>query len=356
MNRRNYIIFMIIAFIAAIVFWSEQKSPVQPYSAPVFHPAITETRILGIIAKSTSGATRDSKNASRVVSGESNAIAPIENNELHTTGNAPITFYGKVIDQDNKPLAGVKVNLEIFVGYMTSATTGEMKRDKVTLETDENGQFTLKNVKGHSVTVLSVEKNGYELSQKSNWFFAYSSSSEIFHPDSSNPVILTMWKRSGVEPLIIGKKFYGIIPDGRVYTIDFLQQKKIEGADAPGDIRVQITRPFDAIPRLKYDWSFSIEAINGGLIPTDDEFLYRAPDEGYQPKYEFTMSTNSLSWSEENKRKQFYLRSRDGEVYGALIIDVLSHYNDKSIFNVRYFINPAGSRNLELKSQKEIYP
>jgi len=38
----------------------------------------------------------------------------------HVTGNVPIAFYGKVVDQNNQPVSDVKVRLEVRVGYFTS--------------------------------------------------------------------------------------------------------------------------------------------------------------------------------------------------------------------------------------------
>jgi hypothetical protein len=156
-----------------------------------------------------------------------------------------------------------------------------------------------------------------------------------------------MWKKGPTERLIVGSKFYGIAPDGRAYTIDFLQQKKMEEANSTGDIIVRIHRPATIPLRTKYDWSYSIEAINGGILHTDDEFVYLAPESGYQPKYELTMSVTNAHWQGGVRGEQFYLKSRNGQVYGSIVVEVIPDYRDKSVFNVQYHINPSGSRNLE---------
>jgi hypothetical protein len=177
--------------------------------------------------------------------------------------------------------------------------------------------------------------------------YSYSAAADIFHPDPKNPIIFKMWKKGVVESLIVGSKFYGINPDGQPSTIDFVQQKKKNGINLPGDIIVRVERPATIQPRTKYDWSYSIEAVDGGVISTADEFLYRAPMTGYQPKYEFTMSATNANWHSEVKNQQFYFKSRNGQVYGAFVVEIIPYYNDKSVFNVQYSVNSSGSRNLE---------
>ncbi len=74
--------------------------------------------------------------------------------------------------------------------------------------------------------------------------------------------------------------------------------------------------------------------------------MYRAPETGYQLRYEVNVSANDPQWSGQAKR-QFYLKSREGKVYARLEVEILSNYQDKAVFNVEYYANPTGSRNLE---------
>lgn len=185
-----------------------------------------------------------------------------------------------------------------------------------------------------------MTKDGYELSPKIPRNYGITGGS------TEDPVIFQMWKKGISESLIQGSKFYGIIPDGRTYTIDFLQQKKIEGDNASGDIKVSIVRPKVVVPREKFDWSFDIEGVQGGLVETQDEFMYLAPEAGYQPKYVVNMLANDPNWKREIDKLQFYFQSRDGKVYGRFVVDIIPDYNEQSVFNVRYAVNPNGSRNL----------
>jgi hypothetical protein len=178
----------------------------------------------------------------------------------------------------------------------------------------------LTNLKGHGFDVKSITKEGYELSGKVARSYYYSATAEPFHPDANNPVIFKMWRNGPKEPLISGSKFYGIKPDGRPFTIDFAQQTKTEGTNFPGDIIVRVERPGNIPPGANFDWSYSIEAINGGILPTTDEFTYRAPDKEYQLKYEFKMSATNSNWRSEIKDQQFYFKSRSGNVCGTFVV------------------------------------
>jgi hypothetical protein len=41
------------------------------------------------------------------------------------------------------------------------------------------------------------------------------------------------------------------------------------------------------------EWHATIEAIDAGLIQSDDKFIYEAPEEGYQPKIQIDMPADA---------------------------------------------------------------
>jgi len=261
--------------------------------------------------------------------------------------DVPVSFYGRVVDQDGNGIAGVQILMSVRQwGLGGTFDSWGNKFPKFNCVTDSNGSFSLEGTSGDSLTVESVFKNGYSLSPKTQMGYGYGESSAPHHPDRQNPIIIKMWKLGEKAQLIAGSKFWGIIPDGRTYTMDFFKQMKFEGDNALGDIRVKIMRPAQVKPRVKFDWSFEIEGIQGGVIQSQDEFMYLAPETGYQ-KFEFSMSTNNPSWKREIDGMQFYFQSRNGSIYGQFIVDVIPDYNEQSIFNIKFSVNPNGSRNLQ---------
>jgi hypothetical protein len=256
--------------------------------------------------------------------------------------NKPIEFYCEIIDQDGNPISGVKLKIEVHhLKIIVPVAWGDEEQSiPIEKESGIDGRIEIHEATGDGFQVESVGKTGYQLSpQTPNHFGPVSGSFE-------NPVIIKMWKIGERAQLISGNKFWGIIPDDRTYTMDFLKQTKLEGNNASGDIRVRIIRPAQIKPREKFDWSFEIEGIQGGVIQNQDEFMYLAPETGYQ-KYEFSMSTNNPNWKREMDGMQFYFQSRNGNVYGQFVVDVIPDYNEQSIFNVKFSVNPNGSRNLQ---------
>lgn len=274
--------------------------------------------------------------------------------EIAVMANKPIEFYGRVVDQNDAPIPGVKITLQIRA--MKEAGFGVMADlfEDTVVTSDTSGRFSLVDSKGSVLTVKALEKPGYDPSKKStNRSFRYwDNENARYKPDAGEPEIFRMWKKGTPEPLLRGSKFYGIVPDGRSYTIDLLRHIKIEG-EAAGDFRVSIQRPSEVQAGDKYDWNCIVDAIDGGLIVSDAEQMYLAPENGYQQQYRIEMAVSDPDWEEKAKR-QLYLRSRGGEVYARLEVEVYANYQDKAVFSVEYYANPNGSRNLEYDPLQDV--
>jgi len=353
-NRTRLILFAIVAFIVVLLFW---RLPIRHAIPPM--RTQTTAQSSNVLASNTnvvkSTATIPSTNVAAEKLKASSAKNPallepkaIQIQQILEGRNVPINFYGKVIDQDGNDLPNVHIRLNVQQPYFVPATySTEANYQKLERITDSKGYFSLENVKGASLAIESVEKEGYRLSSKTKNIYAYGDAPQPHHPDSQNPVIIKMWKLGEKAQLITGNKFWGIVPDGRVYTMDFIRQIKLESDNASGDIRFRMMRPAQVKPREKFDWSFEIEGVQGGVIQTQDDFMYLAPETGYQSKYEFSMSTNNPSWKREMDGMQFYFQSRNGSVYGQFTVDIIPDYNEQSIFNVKFSANFSGSRSLQ---------
>lgn len=266
--------------------------------------------------------------------------------------NQPIEFHGIVIDQDERPLGGVQVVLVVMYAIEVLPGVQGSRSREVVRETDADGRFFLGGVTGNDVTVKSIVLRGYQLSARARRGFSYFGTQEIHKPDAKAPVVFRMWKAVGAERLITGEKFYGIVPDGRSYAIDLLEQQKTEGGDT-GDIRVSIRRPGEVSSAATYDWSCTIEGVGGGVISTSDEFMYRAPEDGYEPRHEVLVSAGDPRWSDRAKR-QIYIKSRGGKVFARLDVEIFANYRGEAVFSMVYFANPRGSPNLEYDPMQDI--
>jgi hypothetical protein len=276
------------------------------------------------------------------------------NEILATTSQQPITFYGKVIDQYGNPVVGADVrgNVSISKAWM------DQKWDEHFTTTDGSGLFQFTGLRGQEL-VVSPKKEGYEY-KSNNSVFAYSSltaEKERHRPDSAVPVVFKMWKQQGAEPLITGNKFFGITADGTPFTIDLKNGRKSEGRQMEGDFVVSIKQPPQITDESRFDWSFTIDAIDGGVMEAaDTQYLNEAPAAGYQPQISQELHAADQEWRDVVP-KTLFVKSRNGNQFARASVEIRANYQGAAVFSVHYFVNPSpGSRNLEYDPSKQVAP
>jgi len=252
--------------------------------------------------------------------------------------NIQVNFFGMVVDQNNQPVAGASVKMFVRHSEYSPAKGMTSTFPKFEALTDSQGHFSWTEESGDVLSLESITRDGYDLAPKTPHSFGPSSGS------FENPVIFKMWKMGDKEPLVSGSHVF-VIDSGKTYTLNLITGKKIEG-DADGDLQVSITRPSGVKQTDKYKWSFSIAAIGGGLVESSDEFMYLAPESGYEPKIEMQLNPDDSTWTQFVK-KQFFLRSRNGQIYGRVQVEIDAIYNVGSAIQIDYAVNPNGSRNLQ---------
>jgi hypothetical protein len=256
--------------------------------------------------------------------------------------NIPINFYGKVIDQEGKPVVGAKVNLEVQANYFDE---NRSEQKQFPLETDQNGNFTLTGAYGAIVKVLSVEKEGFELTKKVKRGYSYTLPAE-FQPDPNNPVVLKTWKQQGKEPLAHSLWHGKVVCDGTTNRFDL-----ISGRPSPeGNLEIVCVRtPLKSPPpgNGRFDYKFEITVIGGGIRPAQDEFTYLAPEGDYSKSLTFSQKADDPKWDSKIPiPKEYYLKTADGH-YGMLFVDWYAAQNSPTHLEWNISINPSGSRNLE---------
>jgi hypothetical protein len=268
--------------------------------------------------------------------------------------NQPVEFYGRVVDQDANPIPAVRVKLSVRWTHELLPGTAKDEFNRFELTTDAEGLFTLTDTKGSLLSVAALEKEGYDPSpraaQQSFWYWA-ATPDRKYTPDSHHPEIFRMWKKAGAERLVRKGIASPLRYDGTPTTLDLVTGS---GGNI-GDLRVTLVRNHQQIASSQhnYEWTLTMEALNGGLIESSDEQMYRAPDDGYQPKFVVHMLASDPKWAGQ-KSFNLYVKLR-GNLYGRVEVKALVDSDRATTpFYVTSFINPSGSRNLEYSSLQDV--
>jgi hypothetical protein len=255
----------------------------------------------------------------------------------------PIEFYGKVIDQFGQPVA----TAEVVLGWTT--VIGPIPDPKITVFTDTDGRFKLKEIQG-KILLVNVSKNGYDYTSDSQGDFEYAFFyQDNFHvPDPNNPVIFRLQKLMGAEPMY---KYlsYGKIPLGGTSLVYSVEKGKITNQ---GDLAFSVL--VGESNRYGSEFSVTIQGLNdASCVFSDEEFLFKAPEIGYRGSLTVDHKLTASNY-DPAQILRFYVRTGTGK-YAAIdakvtLLGDLSGAN----FRVIVYYNPSGSRNLEFDQNKWI--
>ena len=262
------------------------------------------------------------------------------------TNSKALDFYGKVVDQNGTPVAGVKVKagVGLILGFERSGG-----KDYYT-ETDAQGQFSFVGIHGAGVGFTLV-KEGYAYDQRQ----PASSRPNDYVPDANNPTIFTMWKLKGAEPMIHWNlDRIGLAVDGTPREYSILMGKRVDNA---GDIALSFVRTASSIVRGKpFDWVLTIQIPSGGLAEITGPYKNEAPAAGYKPTITINMPASAKNWTASFDHS-YYFTAQDGKIYGYMTVSLNAYYQPPSTnFTLEVYANPSGSRNLEFDEAKQIKP
>lgn len=339
--QKNYKYTLLILgclILTALFFW-HHRNPQETSSAPSSQsPTQNQNEATNVnnVISATQSASNVTIQAASTVPSQTNRVEMLKH--ALEGKNVLIDFYGRIIDQDSNSLSGVKIKVSVRHWEMTA---NDLSRTlSIERETDADGHFKIDGATGDAFDIEYVQKDGYELEPTKNSFGSSAGSFE-------NPVIFKMWRSDIKEPLVRGAKFFKLVSDGQNYTIDFLKGTISESTNSNGDLIVWIQRSDVKIGR-KYDWSFSVQAKGGGFMKETAEYssMYLAPQDNYADVFEGNYFASDQHWGNAIAGKRFYIKTRNGQVYGRIEIEVYPSYGDtgEGRFWIKYAVNPTGSR------------
>ena len=257
----------------------------------------------------------------------------------------PITFYGKVVDENGNAVEHAKVQISIH----DHLYGGNSKIEKTT---DPKGCFEVSG-QGLGLGVM-VSKVGYYTFEKSRGSFGYARGAGTGRPhaDRNDPAIFILRQMGATEPLIeIANRDISIPTDGRVIKLSLKTGRSVPSGS--GDIQVQTSAGATVGSSPPYDWTCRISVPNGGLKARTEPFDFQAPAEGYQSFDQINMpATLGQKWRSQVERNYFVING-DGN-YARLNLTIT--VGRQRFVTVASYLNPSGSRNLEFDPKKQIKP
>jgi hypothetical protein len=248
-------------------------------------------------------------------------------------------FYGRVVDQYGNPVVSATIKGTIMLDGL-NATKEEIHET----QSDSSGLFQFAGLHGASLGV-TTRKQGYEMGARGEGY-----KSPIGQKSSPyDRATFTMWKLHGAEPMKHIASESRIPFNGTSATFD-----TVTGKQSPnGDLQITLLRFPLEVGRSgqKFDWSVKIEILHGEIMTEDTPYPYWAPESGYQPFFQFNMSSNNVPW-DSKITQNFYIKNSQGQ-FGRMQMNVYASATPAGI-KFDLWINPSGSQNLELDPAKQI--
>jgi len=255
----------------------------------------------------------------------------------------PLDFYGRVVDENDTGIEGVKATFSYTHFDVTQPFYFFRGTSDRFLMSDSGGHFAIRGVKGYGFSV-NLEKEGYDPSAGNfHGGMIVGGPMKPVKTSAAVPMIFRMRKKGAPEPLIYFKCDYGLARDGTPKLINLVTGRT---NNLVADLKVQAwTDDQHKDKDFRYDFRVRIEVMNGGLVESVKEFDYTAPDTGYVSSYEID-SPASLAdaWSKWPMRK-FLLRLRSGKLYGRMVFTMVA--GGDHFCTIESWLNPTGSHNLE---------
>lgn len=258
---------------------------------------------------------------------------------------APINFWGKVVDESNQPVENASIKF-------TWNDLSKNGTSRSSTNSDSQGLFALLNRKGKRLYV-DVSKRGYynfpgsageDLEYASPW------EGNRFHPDPNNPLVFRLKKAGTLEPLLAHVVSLSLPNSGEAIEFDFIDERLKE----PGSIQFRCTvEPQDPETR-RFAWHFVCSVPSGGLLPRTNTLDFTAPTEGYLSAFEDSETQNSPQWRAAVKGG-FFVKFGSPARYGRIEFEFVPkrlEFYKSSDLQLKYWVNPSGSQNLEADPAK----
>jgi hypothetical protein len=238
---------------------------------------------------------------------------PISSEERVKKGlETPITFYGKVTDQNGEAIADAKVQLRAL------DNVDDKKDSNYETHSDAKGLFSLRNAHGFALTIFvskdgfASAKNDHGKSSSSGIFWFVDTGEGVYQPDEKNPVLFVLRKPEFIGANLKARnKNVRIARDGSpaMFSMD-----KNDASPAHALVFRCWNDELNARPRnqREYDWKLEVSVAQGELQVRTDASTFQAPTQGYGPSDTISMPSNLGRAWRDSAQKSYFVRFQDG--------------------------------------------
>lgn len=335
MNKRIFLLISLVCAVAALVWFfrrtphlSEQTDTVLPNE-----PALTKGTNYIRTRPSQIDAPRERPRVLQAQNDQMNRAREAE----AAAWQSYLTYYGEVIDESNRPIAGVQV------AYSANSLNDlrEESYNTGTVTTDERGMFKIDGVQGINLMVQLSHPQYYAYPDNSTGFDKRALPKKGYFADSEqNAEIFRMHSKGHPVPLVHRSVGMNVAMNG---AQNVLYLRGVDGIQEIGQLLIVATgTPSQQSNRQPFDWDVTVSMLSGGFIEYTNQFDFTAPEIGYKPKIEFDFPKNMVGWT-DTVSKNYFVKLPSGFAR----LNVYIGAKRSLFFSVDYDYNEDGSSNLE---------
>lgn len=246
-----------------------------------------------------------------------------------------ISFSGKIVDQHDEPVPNVMIE---YIGSRSILASGSGPGQIVS---GDDGRFTISDAKGEGLRIIKLSKLGYQFPNMETLDMPRDGAEpgttwDMFTYDS--PYLVEAWNIERYPKTVNARnRLLRFVPDRKIKSISLGEKSaKVLAGEGTGDISFYYQQNTDG-------WRLELLSA-GGVIASNDYFLYNAPADGYEKKIVVA------GRGRNSETGNYYFKSDSSGYYGALQLTVSpSGRPDRAHLHLSYTINLEGDSNLTVK-------
>ena len=316
-------IFCILALIGLLMWWL------------LGMPKSTEAVSGSLMNKETQGLPSIQRPKEKTSSNES-LVRENQRKQLIENTNVPIKFWGKVVDQDGKPLHNVIVKYRV---QRASLPYGSGSSIIGTVASASDGLFSIANVRGATLGMEGFVKDGYRLMQNQKVDFGYSRSPEIYVPIPDSPRIYIMAANNAQNNVRFISRELRLPWDG-------MPNRLALDSGTPSPSGKLVITAIRTASTGHFGWSITLAIDGGELKEAEKETALIAPENGYLPVWRCGYAPDAHPFRFAHDAQIYYMLNGK---YGRIKLQIYADAGPNSR-NIKLDIinNISGGKNTEM--------